>query len=194
MGNEINHNAEGVKTNLIASCTPTTITSDFALLIPSHLIRPKTNLNCTVWITWIMINPGLQSNPLLQLYKTLCTNHTVPIHCCVKSCSLKELLKGGFILVITGRSDKYWIKRNFKLTTYFHASCFFYCFFFMFFLVAVQAIFTSEKVQDIIPYAANGVLILGQGMKLHPLHLSSLPSGWRILSFPHPAFSWVGAW
>ncbi|XXG88043.1 hypothetical protein AAC387_Pa12g0311 [Persea americana] len=29
--------------------------------------------------------------------------------------------------------------------------------------VAVQAIFTSEKVQDIIPYAANGVLILGQG-------------------------------
>ncbi|XP_058087691.1 uncharacterized protein LOC131234761 isoform X6 [Magnolia sinica] len=28
---------------------------------------------------------------------------------------------------------------------------------------AIQAIFTSEKIHDIIPYAANGILILGQG-------------------------------
>ena len=47
--------------------------------------------------------------------------------------------------------------------------------YFHFVLLVIQAIFASEKIQDVIPLATNAILILGQGMVWIP---------WRNISYP----------
>lgn len=91
---------------VIASWSSTTITCNFALLIPYHLIRPKYNLNQCL--------DHMDHNQTLDHNETLYSSWIEPFaqptlfpSAFALKFGLDELLQGGFNLeIITGESDK----------------------------------------------------------------------------------------